>query len=264
MKQIFFILVAYFFVTQNLLFAEDTITLNNKEKIRGMVIHENEKEVTLDIGSGTVTFPRSDIIDIERESIEERSKREKFENEMIQKGNIKFKNHWMKPQEKDEIIRKEEIQRHEENVRDFARINKIAVPGLLKKDILRYLGDPNEKGMVDTDIGKIEAWVYGYYASVADGEFQGTTRVPVTQVSSNQYYDAYWGVSTQVSSWTHWENSPVTGTVYKNKFFPTQIAYFLDDEVVRLDTRENSFFSSRYKDALWDINNKKSIHDKVK
>jgi len=50
----------------------DIIHLKNGGRVRGIVVSENQKNVTIDIGGGTVTHDRKDITAIDKEPVKSR------------------------------------------------------------------------------------------------------------------------------------------------------------------------------------------------
>ncbi len=100
----------------------DTVYLKNGNKLRGIITKETDSSVELKINQGAkVTFSKSDIKSIDKDSEDQRAKLEEgwnaaknelevkeisknvFEEEQLKKGLVKYKDDWVTPEEKERL-----------------------------------------------------------------------------------------------------------------------------------------------------------------
>src|SRR3989338_139314 len=100
----------------------DTIYLKNGNRLKGIITKETDKSVELKINPGAkVTFSKSDVKSVERDSEEQHAKLEAewdigrnklevgeitkdvFEEEQLKKGLVKYKDKWVTPEEKERV-----------------------------------------------------------------------------------------------------------------------------------------------------------------
>mgnify|MGYP001574205042 CR=1 FL=1 len=100
----------------------DTIYLKNGNRLEGIITKETDKSVELKINPGAkVTFSKSDVKSVERDSEEQHAKLEAewdigrnklevgeitkdvFEEEQLKKGLVKYKDKWVTPEEKERV-----------------------------------------------------------------------------------------------------------------------------------------------------------------
>ena len=100
----------------------DTIYLKNGNRLKGIITKETDKSVELKINPGAkVTFSKSDVKSVERDSEEQHAKLEAewdigrnklevgeitkdvFEEEQLKKGLVQYKDKWVTPEDKERL-----------------------------------------------------------------------------------------------------------------------------------------------------------------